>query len=201
MNNDNDIKKHFIYTIKNEFFEDFPDPQLKDKGDNRPNYYVFQGKENKDILWFVPMSTKTEKYERLIQQKEAQGKPTDFAHVCQVGPRKQAFVIQDMFPVTKDYIKEDYIVRNSHYNVNNPEDIKIIQNKAQKVQKLLNRGVKITPKQADVKSIEKQLLQKLEEKSPKQEVQKDKTNQDLEKEQREEKRKAAMRRQMSMRER
>ena len=47
MNNDNNIKKHYIYTIKNEFFEDFPDPQLKSKGDNRPNYYVFQGKEKK----------------------------------------------------------------------------------------------------------------------------------------------------------
>ncbi|TRZ39343.1 hypothetical protein CEQ21_07215 (plasmid) [Niallia circulans] len=197
----NGIKKHYIYTIKNEFFEDFPDPQLKSKGDNRPNYYVFQGKENKDILWFVPMSTQTEKYERLIQQKEAQGKPTDFAHVCQVGPRKQAFVIQDMFPVTKDYIKEDYIVRNSHYNVSSPEDIKIIQNKAQKVQNLLNRGVKIVPKQADVKSIEKQLIQKLEEKDPKQELQKDQTNQDLEKEQREQKRKAAIRRHLARRER
>ncbi|MFP7474451.1 hypothetical protein SFC55_26040 [Niallia taxi] len=197
------IKQHYIYKIKNDFFEEFPDPHLLfNKGENRPNYYVFEG-DNKNILWFVPLSSQTEKWERILEDRKQKGKPMDIAHVCQVGPKKQAFVIQDMFPVTKDYLQGEYRLNRAHYRVVDMDDIQAIEDKANNIQRLLNQGIKFTPRQADVKSIEKKLGQKLEEKAPKEELQKqnDQPNQDMEKEQREQKRKAAMRRHLAMRER
>lgn len=54
--------KHYIYTIKDEYFEDFPDPNLKNnKGESRPNYFVFED-DNKEILWFIPLSSRIEKF-------------------------------------------------------------------------------------------------------------------------------------------
>ncbi|WP_437834550.1 type III toxin-antitoxin system CptIN family toxin (plasmid) [Niallia taxi] len=198
-----ELNKHYIYKVKDEYFDDFPDPFLKtNKGQSRPNYYVFEG-DNKEVLWLIPLSSKVEKFERIMQQKTTQGKPCDVCHVCKVGNRKQAFVIQDMFPVTKEYIAEEYTLNRTPLVLYDNSDIRAIENKATRMQSLINRGVKVMRTQPDVKSIEEKLIQKLEENTPKQEVKEpqEQNNQDQEKEQREQKRKAAMRRHMAMRER
>ncbi|MBT2618983.1 MULTISPECIES: type III toxin-antitoxin system CptIN family toxin [unclassified Bacillus (in: firmicutes)] len=153
--------KHFIYTIKDEYFEDFPDPNLKNnKGESRPNYFVFED-DNKEILWFIPLSSRIEKFERIIDNRESKGRPCDIAHICNVGSRKQAFVIQDMFPATKDYIQKEYTVNRNPYRLVNEKDIKTIENKASRIKNLIDRGIKFMPTQPNVKEIENQLLEKL----------------------------------------
>jgi len=191
------LNKHFIYKIKDNYYEDFPDPNLKNnKGESRPNYFVFEG-DNKDILWFIPLSSKVEKFERIIRDRETMGKPCDIAYICNVGSRKQAFVIQDMFPVTKDYIKEEYIVNNNPYKLVDNKHIRVIEEKALRIKSLIDRNIKFLPTQANVKEIENQLINKLKNndrnrKSEKNGEEKRKDNQELEL-----RRKAFIRRQMN----
>ncbi|MGG4263751.1 type III toxin-antitoxin system CptIN family toxin [Peribacillus simplex] len=153
--------KHYIYTIKDKYFDDFQDPYLtNNKGESRPNYFVFED-DNKEILWFIPLSSRIEKFEKIIKNREAQGRPCDIAHICNVGPRKQAFLIQNMFPATKEYIQEEYIVNRKPYRMVNEKDIQAIENKASRIKKLIDRGIKFMPTQPNVKEIENQLLEKL----------------------------------------
>ena len=62
--------KHF-YFIKDEFFEKIQDEQLsqnKENGNKRPCYYCFKQKEDK-ILWFIPISSKVDKYKEIYIKK------------------------------------------------------------------------------------------------------------------------------------
>lgn len=112
-----EIKTNHIYTIKDRYFEEFPDPYLKrNKQQNRPHYYCFNG-GNSQILWLIPLSTRIKKFERLIHKRASESKDCDVVHICKIGTRKQALLIQDMLPVTKGYIDKEYIRFDTHYNV------------------------------------------------------------------------------------
>ncbi|MFI8496041.1 type III toxin-antitoxin system CptIN family toxin [Peribacillus butanolivorans] len=148
------LYKHYIYIIKDEYFEDFPDPNLQNnKGESRPNYFVFED-DNKKILWFIPRSSRIERFERIINNRESQGRPCDIAHICDVDSRKQALV-------TKDYIQKEYTVNRNPYRLVNEKEIKTIENKASRIKNLIDRGIKFMPTQPNVKDIETQLLDKL----------------------------------------
>ena len=66
-----------FYFVKDEFFDRFdPDHRLmqnKEKIDgkstNRPCFMAFPDAENNQIFWLVPISSKIEKYENIVQQK------------------------------------------------------------------------------------------------------------------------------------
>lgn len=159
-----ELKENYIYTIKEQYFKDFPDPNLKsNKSEQRPHYYAFKDKEENSIIWMIPLSSKIKKYERIIEKRKSQKKPCDIVHVCKIGAKKQAFVIQDMFPITKNYILDEYKINNIPYKLVSKKDINIIDKKAHKIKLLINKGIKVVPGQADVKSIEKKLLEKIKE--------------------------------------
>ena len=61
-----------FYFIKDEFFEIVNDKELmknKENGIKRPCYYCFKSKENEKIIWFIPVSTKIDKYEKIYNNK------------------------------------------------------------------------------------------------------------------------------------
>ena len=56
-----------FYFIKDEFFDTFKDYSLmgnKDGGTKRPCYFCFRDRKDKEIIWFVPISTKYDKYKK-----------------------------------------------------------------------------------------------------------------------------------------
>jgi len=62
-----------FYFIKDEFFEIFKEYKLmenKESGTKRPCYFCFRDKFNKKIIWFVPISTKYDKYKRIYEYKK-----------------------------------------------------------------------------------------------------------------------------------
>ena len=64
------MKKTGFYIIKDNFFNIFNDPFLKgNKQGNRPHYYCFEDSKT-GIYWIIPMSSKLEKYKRIIKNKE-----------------------------------------------------------------------------------------------------------------------------------
>lgn len=66
-----------------------------------------------------------------------------------------------MFPVTEEYIKDEYTIGNVPYEIIDKNDIKIIEDKAKKIQLLREKGIKLTNTQADVISIELKLIEKI----------------------------------------
>lgn len=113
------INVGFFYFVKDEFFEFVNDPELmknKENGTKRPCYFCFKSKENDKIIWFIPVSTKIEKYKKIydkkIQKQIILGKKPSidtitFGYVSNV---YSAFLIQNMFPVTEEYIENQYML-------------------------------------------------------------------------------------------
>ena len=61
-----------FYFIKDDFFEIVNDKELmrnKESGRKRPYYYCFKSKENDRIIWFIPVSTKIDKYKKIYDNK------------------------------------------------------------------------------------------------------------------------------------
>ena len=58
------IKTGYLYHIKDEYFDVVNDDNLMqnhERGKKRPTYFTIKDKE---ILWFIPISSKVEKYKK-----------------------------------------------------------------------------------------------------------------------------------------
>ncbi len=148
------MKKTGFYIIKDKFFEDVPDPYLKrNKAGNRPHYYCFEDTST-GIYWMIPLSSRTDKYKRIMEKKEKARKPCDILHIVKLDDgRESAFLIQDMFPITEEYIEREYTIAGNHLMLTSEHTAKEIEQKARKVIGMLKRGIKFTPTQPDVMAI------------------------------------------------
>ena len=136
------------------------DPYLKgNKVGNRPHYYCFED-ANAGIYWMIPLSSRIVKYKQIMEGKEKVGKPCDIIHISKLdNSRESAFLIQDMFPITEEYIDREYTISGNHLMLTSEHTARDIEKKAKKVMGMLKRGVKFTPTQPDVMKI----LEKLRE--------------------------------------
>ncbi|MDO4276182.1 MAG: hypothetical protein Q4D16_21140 [Eubacteriales bacterium] len=154
------MKKTGFYIIKDKFFEDMPDPYLKgNKSGNRPHYYCFEDIST-GIYWMIPLSSRIDKYKRIMDKKRKAGKPCDILHIVKLDDnRESAFLIQDMFPITEEYIEREYTIAGNHLMLTSEHTAREIEQKARKVIGMLKCGIKFTPTQPDVMAI----LEKLRE--------------------------------------
>ena len=136
-----------FYFIKVEFFDIFKDYGLmvnKENGNKRPCYFCFKDRQNSEIIWFVPISTKYDKYKKLYDIKKIKsGKRPVYNFVFgNVLGKKAVFLIQNIFPTTLEYIEKKYT--NSNRDVEIPEVVKAeIITKSLRVVDLAKGGVKI----------------------------------------------------------
>lgn len=130
------------------------DPYLKgNKAGNRPHYYCFEDK-NTGMYWMIPLSSRIEKFQKIIQKKENEGKSCDILYIAKLDDdRESAFLIQDMFPITEEYIEREYTIAGNHLMLTSEHTAQIIEQKARKVVGMLKRGVKFMPTQPDVLAI------------------------------------------------
>ena len=105
-----------FYFISNQFYDDFPDRGLmrnkdgmSEKYGGRPCFFAFQDSDYPDILWLIPISSKVEKYKTLQKKIIRKHKSCNTIHFCDFLGTERAFLIQNMFPVTKDYIDDIYV--------------------------------------------------------------------------------------------
>ena len=152
------MKKAGFYIIKDEFFEYVSDPYLKmNKTGNRPHYYCFK-EMGGEIYWMIPLSSKVEKYKKIIAKRTYNKKPCDILHIVKLDDdRESVFLIQDMFPIVDKYIEREYMICGNHMMITSDKVKKSIEKKARKVLGMLKRGVKFTPTQPDVMAILKKL--------------------------------------------
>ena len=155
------MNKCGFYIIKNQFFLDMNDPYLKGNNEeNRPHYYCFKDQID-GIYWLIPLSSRIEKYQRIIEKKMQYGKQCDTLHIAKLDNGKQSvFLIQDMFPITEDYIEREYTISGEQLFITSEHTVKIIDRKAKKVMSMLKRGIKFTPTQPDVNAILEKLQNK-----------------------------------------
>ena len=154
-----------FYFIKDTFFDVIEDKELmqnKENGSKRPCYFCFRSKENNEIIWFIPVSTKVDKYKKIyfkkleMQKKRGKKLSEDTIVFGYVSNTYSTFLIQNMFPVTEKYIESQYIKNNVAIRLSNKLQKEIIY-KANKVLGLYKHGMKniIFP---DIDKILKQLL-------------------------------------------
>lgn len=95
-----------------------------------------------------------------LEKKEKAGKPCDILHIVKLDDdRESAFLIQDMFPITEEYIEREYTIAGNHLMLTSEHTARGIEQKARKVIGMLKRGIKFTPTQPDIMAI----LEKLRE--------------------------------------
>ena len=152
------MNKNHFYIIKDSYFETFNDPYLKgNKEGNRTHYYGIEDKEG--IYWMIPLSSKVEKYESIIQRKVTEYKSCDVLHIDVVAGKMSVFVIQDMFPITEEYIERYYTINNEPLKLVKEKQIKRIEKKAKKVLVLIKQGRKLLKTSPNVLRIYEQLLE------------------------------------------
>ena len=139
-----------FYFLKDSFFDIIDDPELmqnKENGNKRPCYYCFKSKTYDDIIWFIPVSTKIEKYQKIYNYKiqkqiRLEKKPSiDTIVFGNVANTYSVFLIQNMFPVTKKYVESQYIKNKVAIRLSNKLQKEVIY-KANKVLNLYNHGMK-----------------------------------------------------------
>ena len=153
------MKKTGFYIIKDSFFEDMDEPYLKgNKEGNRPHYYLLWGFSFRLVL---DDSSRIDKYKKIVENKKKALKSCDIIHIVKLDDdRESAFLIQDMFPITDEYIEREYTIAGNHLMLTSEHTVKEIEQKARKVMGMLKRGVKFTPTQPDVMKIIENLTEK-----------------------------------------
>ena len=151
-----------LYFIKDEFFDTVGEEYLKmNKEDTqRPHYYAFKDSST-NLLWVIPCSRQVNKYKAIIEKKKKNGKKHNHIQIIKVNGIEQAFLFQDMFPITEKYIKNPYIKQNVFMEIKDPKKLSAIEDNAKDIIKLMRHGVKFTPTQPDSIRIETLMIEEL----------------------------------------
>ncbi len=155
-----EIKQGYVYHIKESYFEFVNDEKLMknhEGNSTRPNYFCLQMNDDK-VMWFIPMSSKIEKYKTIIENKISKYKKCDTIVIGNYRGREHAFLIQNMFPITSKYIDHIDTVNGQALQVPS-ETRRMITEKVKKIFRLKENGINlIFP---DIDRIRKILLEDL----------------------------------------
>lgn len=155
---------HF-YFLNDNYFKDFTDTNLMQNKESlngtihdRPCFYAFQDSKT-GIFWMIPFSSQVNKYRRYYNQKVSKYGNCDTIAFGKILGYEKAFLIQNMCPVSSEYIKNEYF--DSQANV--PVRIdgvfeKGLIKRAKKVLALQRKGIKLVF--PDILEIESRLLKK-----------------------------------------
>lgn len=75
--------------------------QNHEKGKKRPTYFTIKEKE---ILWFIPISTKIEKYQKIIDKKIEKYGFCNTILIRKIADQDSAILLQNAFPTLEKYI-------------------------------------------------------------------------------------------------
>ena len=104
------VQTGYLYHIKDEFFDQINKKGLMinhENGHSRPSYLAIKDKE---ILWFIPLSTKVDKYRTIIAKKEKKYGSCKTILIKRIAGREQAILIQNAFPTLEKYIQSRHTV-------------------------------------------------------------------------------------------
>ena len=105
-----EIQTGYLYHIKDEFFTKINDKGLMinhENGHSRPSYLAI--KDDK-LLWFIPLSSKIDKYNVIIQNKIKKYGSCKSILIKKIAGRKQVILIQNAFPTLEKYIQSKHTI-------------------------------------------------------------------------------------------
>ena len=146
---------HF-YFIKDDFYTIHDKEQklmrnkdiINEMEHRRPCFYAFRDHKIAEIFWFVPISSKLNKYTgiynaKLQRQKENANKIPKCNTICfgEVMGYPRVFLIQNIFPIIGKYIESVYIDNNTKKPVTiEPLIERMIINNSKDILRLVNHG-------------------------------------------------------------
>lgn len=140
-----EILQGYAYHIKDSYFEMANDENLmqnKEEGNYKPTLFCVKF-ESSELLWMVPISSQYEKFKNIRESILAKGKPCKGIILGEFDNCKAAFLVQNMFPITAEYV--DHI----HTKNGNPVPVKkelqkVIRKNVKSFIALSERGIKVT---------------------------------------------------------
>lgn len=104
------VETGYLYHIKDEFFDKINDKGLMinhENGHSRPSYLAIR---DNSILWFIPLSTKVDKYKQIIEKKVNKYGSCKTILIKMIAEREQAILIQNAFPTLEKYIQSRHTI-------------------------------------------------------------------------------------------
>ena len=107
-----EVKTGYIYHIKDDFFDKVNDKGLMinhENGRSRPTYFTIK---DKDLLWFIPISSKLSKYQEIINKKVNKYGDCRSIMIGEIANEKCAILLQNAFPTLEKYIDHAHLLDN-----------------------------------------------------------------------------------------
>lgn len=120
------IETGYLYHIKDEFFDKINSKRLMinhENGHSRPSYLAIKDEE---ILWFIPLSTKIDKYKSIIEKKEKKYGTCKTIIIKKIAGKEQAILIQNAFPTLEKYIQSRHTIDGKIVKVSSAVEREII---------------------------------------------------------------------------
>ena len=123
-----EVKTGYIYHIKDEFFDKINDKGLMinhENGRARPTYFTIK---DKDILWFIPLSSKVSKYQPIIDKKVKKYGDCRSIMIREIAEKKSVILLQNAFPTLEKYIDHPHTINGAPARVADNLKDEILQN-------------------------------------------------------------------------
>ena len=136
------VQTGYLYHIKDEFFDVVNDENLMtnhERGKKRPTYFTI--KDN-DILWFIPLSSKVEKYQKIIDKKWKNMVFVIQFFIMKILEEDSVILFQNAFPTLEKYIDHVHTFNGAPAKVGSLLKNKILNN-FKNLLKLKNRGYNV----------------------------------------------------------
>ena len=122
------IQTGYIYHIKDEFFDKINDKGLMinhENGRARPTYFTIK---DKDILWFIPLSSKVSKYQPIINKKIKKYGNCKSIMISEIANKKSVILLQNAFPTLEKYIDHVHTINGAPVRVADNLKDEILEN-------------------------------------------------------------------------
>lgn len=152
------VETGYLYHIKDDFFEIVNDERLMsnhERGKKRPTYFTIR---DKDILWFIPLSSKVEKYQKIIDKKIQKYGFCNTIFIRKILDKDSAILFQNAFPTLEKYIDHVHMYNGVPAKVGNSLKKEILDN-FKYLLKLKNRGINLFF--PDIDNIKKKMLDEI----------------------------------------
>ena len=123
-----EVKTGYIYHIKDEFFNKINDKGLMinhENGRARPTYFTIK---DKDILWFIPLSSKVSKYQPIIDKKVKKYGDCRSIMIREIADKKSVILLQNAFPTLEKYIDHPHTINGAPARVGDLLKDEILEN-------------------------------------------------------------------------